>query len=265
MSHGALAGKTVVVTGAASGIGAAVAELARSQGGSVIGLDRNTSTGCDELDLSDEASIDAVISSLPPRFDVLCNVAGVPATQPDSLVLNVNLLGLRQLTLGLRARLAGGSVVNVASTAGSGWPSVLDEINEVLATTSMEEGAAWLADQTLEMDAYNFSKAALIVWTMRTAWEWRHDGPRLNCVSPGAVDTPILGDFHASMGPILGAVTALVGRDGRPEDIAPAVCFLASSESSWINGVNLIADGGFAGGMATGAVDVAALLGGGAP
>jgi NAD(P)-dependent dehydrogenase (short-subunit alcohol dehydrogenase family) len=129
----------------------------------------------------------------------------------------------------------------------------------------MEEGAAWLAGHTLEMDAYNFSKAALIVWTMRTAWEWRRDGPRLNCVSPGAVDTPILGDFHASMGPILGAVTALVGRDGRPEDIAPAVCFLASSESSWINGVNLIADGGFAGGMATGAVDVAALLGGGAP
>jgi len=263
MSHGVLVGKTVVVTGAASGIGAAVAELARSQGGSVIGLDRDTSTGCGELDLSDETSIDAVLASLPSTIDVLCNVAGVPGTKPDQLVLAVNLSGLRHLTLGLRARLVGGSVVNVASTAGSQWPSVLDEINEVLATTSMGDGAAWLEESSLEMDTYNFSKAALIVWSMRTAWEWRDVGPRINCVSPGAVDTPILGDFHASMGPILGAVSALVGRDGRPEDIAPAVCFLASSASTWINGVNLIADGGFAGGMASGAVEVAALLGGG--
>ena len=258
-----LEGKTVVVTGAASGIGAAVADLARTRGAQVIGLDRDSSSGCDVLDLGDEVSIDEAIAALPDVIDVLCNVAGVPGTQPDQLVLTVNLLGLRHLTVGLRDRLVGGSVVNVASTAGSQWPSVIEEINEVLATASMAEGAAWLERHPLEMDTYNFSKAALIVWSMRTAWEWRESGPRINCISPGAVDTPILDDFHESMGPILGAVSALVGRDGQPEDIAPAVCFLASSDSSWINGVNLIADGGFAGGMASGAVDLAALLGGG--
>jgi NAD(P)-dependent dehydrogenase (short-subunit alcohol dehydrogenase family) len=202
-----LLGKTVVVTGAASGIGAAVAALARDGGADVLGLDRDSSNGSTYVDLADDASIEVAAEGLPDRIDVLCNVAGVPGTSPAPMVLAVNLLGLRHLTQILRPRLQGSVVVNVASTAGSQWQSVLSSIDALLSTTSIADGLAWYEREAPQMPVYNFSKAALIVWTMRTAWAWRQDGPRMNSVSPGAVETPILGDFHASMGPVLGAVT----------------------------------------------------------
>ena len=107
---------------------------------------------------------------------------------------------------------------------------------------------------------HDFSKSAVIVYGARTAWLWRDRGVRVNTVSPGPVQTPILADFHASMGPILGKVSALVGRDGRPEEIAEPVCFLAHPGASWVNGANLVVDGGFIGGISAGAVDIAALL-----
>ena len=258
-----LRGRTVVVTGAASGIGAAVMARAKEEGARVIGLDRRASGEILPVDLADEASIEAAVAALPERIDALCNVAGVPGTLPAATVLAVNFLGLRHLTELLRARLVGGAVVNVASTAGGQWQSVIAEIDELLATSSIASGLERYAAAAPPMPAYNYSKAALIVWTMRTAWEWRQEGPRINCVSPGAVETPILEDFHVTMGPVLGAISKLVGRDGQPEDIAPGICFLASSAAGWINGVELIADGGFSAAMAGGAMDLAALRQGG--
>jgi NAD(P)-dependent dehydrogenase (short-subunit alcohol dehydrogenase family) len=260
--EGSLRDKTVVVTGAASGIGAAVAALAEHEGAKVIGLDRNATGGQLVVDLEVPASIEAVADALPERIDALLNVAGVPGTLPPATVLAVNFLGLRHLTELLRPRMVGGAVVSVASTAGAQWGAVAVEIDELLASRSMAEGLEWYAESAPKMPAYNFSKAALIRWTMGVAFSWRSEGPRVCTVSPGAVDTPILGDFRESMGPVLGAITQLLGRDGRPEDIAPAVCFLAGESARWINGVDLVVDGGFSGGLAAGAIDLAALLGG---
>jgi NAD(P)-dependent dehydrogenase (short-subunit alcohol dehydrogenase family) len=219
MSEGLLRGKTVVVTGAASGIGAAVVGRARDEGARVIGLDLRASEDIEHVDLALESSIEAAAERLPEQIDALCNVAGVPGTLPPATVLSVNLLGLRHLTELLRPRLLGGAVVNVASTAGGQWQSVIGEIDDLLATSSIAEGLHCYEARAPEMPVYDFSKAALIVWTMRTAWGWRQD--------------------------------------------APAVCFLASSPAAWINGVDLIADGGFATAMASGAVDLAALRQGG--
>jgi NAD(P)-dependent dehydrogenase (short-subunit alcohol dehydrogenase family) len=97
-----LQGKTIVITGTSSGIGAEVAKLARFQGAKVIGVDRNdpslTLDGFVKADLGTTAGIDAAVAQLPAQFDALCNVAGVPGTAAGDVVANVNYLGLRHLS-----------------------------------------------------------------------------------------------------------------------------------------------------------------------
>ena len=97
-----LEGKTVVVTGACSGIGAEVARLLRLLGARVIGVDRVdpmlTLDGFVKVDLAEQSAIDAAVKQLPGRVDALCNVAGVPGTAAVDLVARVNYLGLRHLT-----------------------------------------------------------------------------------------------------------------------------------------------------------------------
>ena len=110
-------GKTIVVTGASSGIGAETARQLRYAGASVIGMDRNEPTftldGFVKADLSEQAHIDAAVKQLPARVDALCNIAGVPGTSPVDLVAKVNYLGLRHLTLGLLGRMAAIGAVDV--------------------------------------------------------------------------------------------------------------------------------------------------------
>src|SRR5688572_29932242 len=121
-----LQGKTIVVTGVSSGIGAELARVARFAGARVIGVDRNdpslTLDGFVKADLSSVAAIDAAVAQLPERFDALCNIAGVPGTAAVKLVADVNYLGLRHLTEQALTRITrGGSIVNVASILGAEW------------------------------------------------------------------------------------------------------------------------------------------------
>jgi NAD(P)-dependent dehydrogenase (short-subunit alcohol dehydrogenase family) len=257
--------RTIVVTGAASGIGAASAELARAQGARVIALDRNVPPDADEswvrVDLVDADSIAAAIARLPEHIDALCNVAGIPGTAPDDTVLAVNLLGLRELTEAVIAqRPTVTSIVHVASTAGVGWPALLTPIDDLLQTKSIDDGLAWWKESGVREPAYNFSKACLIVYGMRSAWHWHGDGRRVNLVSPGPIETPILPDFRASMGAeLLDGVATLTGRNGQSDEVAPVICFLASAASTWVNGANVTVDGGFSGAVASGAVDLAGM------
>src|SRR5579863_8118622 len=98
-------GKTIVVTGVSSGIGADTAKLLRLQGARVIGVDRNDPTltvdGFVKADLSQPDAIDDALDQLPERVDALANIAGVPGTAPTDTVARVNYLGLRYLTLKL--------------------------------------------------------------------------------------------------------------------------------------------------------------------
>jgi NAD(P)-dependent dehydrogenase (short-subunit alcohol dehydrogenase family) len=253
-------GKRYVVTGAASGIGHAVAERLLAVGAEVISLDRNTPTaavtGHVEVDLANPRSIDAALEQLPGEFDGLMNVAGIPGTAPADLVLAVNSLAVRQLTEAFFAKLKpGGSVTIVSSTAGFGWPARLEAIRDLLATDTFEEGAAWFKANPQQGNAYNFSKEVTTVYTMSMGLALIEMGFRINAVLPGPVETPILVDFEATMGKdTLDGVKELLGRHADPGDIADAVLFLASDAARWINGHALVVDGGISGAVLTGVV-----------
>ena len=191
------AGKRFVVTGAASGIGQAVAERLIAAGSVVYSLDRNDPVAKVDkhipVDLADVASIDAAIAELDGEFDGLLNIAGVPGTAPAETVLAVNTLAVRHLTESLLDRLVvGGSIVIVSSTAGFGWPARLETLKELLATDTFEEGAQWFRENPQEGNAYNFSKEATTVYTMTMGLAVRESDLRINAVLPGPVETPIL-------------------------------------------------------------------------
>jgi NAD(P)-dependent dehydrogenase (short-subunit alcohol dehydrogenase family) len=172
-------GKRYVITGAASGIGQAVAEQLLIAGAEVTSLDRNVPTaGVNrhiEVDLANPRSIDAALEHLDGDFDGLFNVAGIPGTAPADLVLAVNSLAVRHLTGAFLDRLRPrGTVTIVSSTAGFGWPARLDTIRELLATDTFEEGAAWFKANPQQGSAYNFSKEVTTVYTPPcTRCRWR--------------------------------------------------------------------------------------------
>lgn len=249
MSAFSLGGKTIVVTGAASGIGAETARLVRGQGGRVLAVDRNEPSvevdAFHRADLSDGASIEALIRALPDGINGLANVAGVPPTRSPEQVLAVNLVGLKQLTLGLIPKLAdGASIVNLASLAGVDWPKHVETIRAA-ADLTLDRVPQFCRDHGIGPDrSYFFGKEALIVWTLQNRWTWRDRDIRMNAVSPGPVDTPILKDFLQTLGARAEEDMRTMDRPGRATDIAPVVAFLLSDGSAWIRGANVPVDGG---------------------
>lgn len=244
-----LDGRRIIVTGAASGIGAETARELRRSGAVVLGVDRNECDHVDEfyaVDLASADAIDHLIDELPDGCDGLCNIAGVAPTQPASAVLTVNTLALIRLTSGLASRLASGaSIVNLASMAGNGWRDHLDQVLELLAL-DWDAVPDFVNRNDLKGGArsYFLSKEAVIVWTMRNRWTWRGRDIRINCVSPGPIQTPILPDFLETLGDRAQESVRNMDRFGTPEDVAPVVAFLLSDDALWFTGSNLTPDGG---------------------
>jgi NAD(P)-dependent dehydrogenase (short-subunit alcohol dehydrogenase family) len=253
-------GKRYVVTGAASGIGHAVAEQLLAAGAQVHSLDRNTPTAAVtkhvEVDLANPRSIDTALEQLDGEFDGLINVAGIPGTAPADMVLAVNSLAVRHLAEAFFERLnPGGSITIVSSTAGFGWPERLDVIRDLLATDTFEEGAAWFKENPQQGNAYNFSKEVSTVYAMSMGMALGGMGLRINAVLPGPVETPILVDFEETMGKeTLDGLKDLLGRHAQAADIASVLLFLASDDARWVNGQALAVDGGISGAVASGVV-----------
>lgn len=245
-----LSGKTIVVTGASSGIGAECADALRSAGAFIIGVDRNQcSDSLDRfvpVDLCEAESIAQCIEEIGGGIDGLCNIAGLPPTAGRVPVLQANFVGLRALTLGMTEHLnEGASIVNMASLAGLGWQGNFNVVREFIERADFDN----IDEICKELDvedarSYFLSKEALIVWTMQHRWSWRDRRIRMNCISPGPVDTPILQDFIASLGPRAEEHMAVMDRPGTPSDIAPLLVFMCSDTSQWLRGTNIPCDGG---------------------
>jgi NAD(P)-dependent dehydrogenase (short-subunit alcohol dehydrogenase family) len=227
-----LAGKRALVTGAGSGIGAAVARKLAAEDAEVIVADLSPEAVADELgaqalvlDVRDEEQVASSMGDL----DVLVNVAGIGSTTnaPETTlevwenVFAVNARGTflccKHAIPGMAAR-GGGSIVNIASVAG---------------LIGLRNRAA-----------YSASKGAVIALTRALAVDHVADGIRVNAVAPGTVDSPWVRRLVEDVGESLDALRARqpMGRLGTPEEIADAVVYLAAAE--FVTGSVLVIDGG---------------------
>jgi NAD(P)-dependent dehydrogenase (short-subunit alcohol dehydrogenase family) len=253
-----MATRRILVTGAASGIGAATVRAFRALGDHVSGLDRAPVSGADaavRLDLSDPDAIDSFLAEPAEPFHVLVNAAGAPGSQSPETVLRVNVLGARRLTDRLLPRLGdNGAVVHVSSGAGWMWRARLGELLPILTMPDDEALAVALALAPDGKSAYEVSKALLSLHALAAAPREQRRGVRVNAVAPGGVETPMLPAFRDSMGAdMLDWAVSAVGRHASPDEIADAIVFLASPAARWVNGAELVVDGGLVAGMMTGA------------
>jgi NAD(P)-dependent dehydrogenase (short-subunit alcohol dehydrogenase family) len=239
--RGRLTGRRIIVTGAASGIGRAVAELFLRAGASVAAFDRNLPAALDAspartlvraVDITQPDLLDAAVCAAADTMggiDGLVNAAGIANTDwADAVslddwkhVLDVNLTGTfsacRACLPHLRAA-GGGTIVNLSSGQG--------------------------LQPFKQRSAYAASKAGVIAFSKCIAMEW---APivRVNTICPGAVDTPMVRAGYS-----LEALRTQVGpryaleRIGEPHEIAQAALYLTSTESSFVTGIVLAVDGG---------------------
>jgi NAD(P)-dependent dehydrogenase (short-subunit alcohol dehydrogenase family) len=256
--------KVAVVTGAATGVGAALVEQLRAAGAAgIIALDIKPCHGpVDQtipVDLSDPLAIDKAMSRLPDHIDVLFNNAGVAATLPTDIVMAVNVLAPRRLINGLHHRMPpGGAVVITASTAGGGYPERLADIQTLLKIDDWRSALEWVREHpALSTNSYGFSKECTQVLTMQSATPLGRRGIRINSACPGIIDTPLLADFNTSMGePIIDwMVSQSGGHRAAPAEVASVLAFLGSDAARYVNGTNMLVDNGFTAAVQTNQID----------
>ena len=255
MAHaaGRLAGKVALITGTGGGQGRAAARMFAAEGATVVGCDLKTDGAAETvelvrsaggvmdsaapIDLTDESAVSSWITGAATRhgrIDVLYNNAG--ATRFDPIEdesyddwqftlrneLDVVFLATKHAWPHLKRR--GGSVILVGSTAGL------------------------TGSQTLMRSAHTATKGGVIALTRQLAAEGAPFGIRVNCISPGMVLSPATQDdiFGDPEHPMFGIRQHIpLGRIGTPDDIVPCAVFLASDESSYMTGANLVIDGGW--------------------
>lgn len=244
---GVLAGKIAIITGAAQGIGLAIAELFHAQGASLvladISGDQNavavrlgTRVLAQHCDVSKDAEVRALVEAAVQHFgglDILVNNAGIdgemrPLAEVDDAqfdhIIAVNLrgvfLGTRYSIPALLAR-GGGSIINIASVAGiTGVPG---------------------------LGPYGAAKAGVIQLTRSTAVEYSRQKIRANAICPGMIATDLTKALlvsHPQAGERVVATTP-AGRVGEVDEVARVALFLASDEASYVTGASLPVDGGY--------------------
>lgn len=247
-----------IVTGAASGIGRAAALELRDAGHTVIAVDRNdphdAADDWIEVDL-DTPGVTVRIPAVP--VEVLVNAAGLPPRPgTEATVLRVNFLALRSLTRQVLPQMVqGGSIVNLASKAGAKWRENIAQVRRLIAQPDDARLEDFVKAEGIDtVRSYDLSKEAVIAWSKAMTGPLIDRGLRINCVSPAAVDTPILDDFTAAFGTRATRGIALTRRSGTANEVARVVAFLANPASGWVRGCNIEADGGLTAQLETEAI-----------
>ncbi len=243
---------TYVVTGAASGIGAATTEMLRAQGHRVITVDlRDADVVADLATASGRAT---AVAGVRERTDELhgvvpaAGIAGLTGVDP-ALLVSVNYFGAVTLVRGLRDELARarGSVVLLSSNSvrtQPGWVSAV----AAACLREDEEEARRIAAESEAVRVYPASKAALAYWARRAGVgaEWAGAGIRINAVAPGMIATPMTEQLREDpeLGVFADSYPSALNRPGRPEEVAAAIGFLLSDAASLVVGSVLFVDAG---------------------
>lgn len=246
--------KVVVVTGAASGMGAETAALLAAEGARVVMCDRDEDGGLRQLDaidraggaaafvaadVSQEDDVRALVDKAVRRFGRLDAAVNNAALRPDSHAIDrldmdefdrVIAVNLRGVALCLKYELA--------QMYRQGGPGSIVNLGSIRSFRPRLHNAAYVA-----------AKHAVLGLTKVAAMEAaEHGGIRVNTVAPGAIETPMLVSFMASLGRTPAEVVpelSPIGRLGTPLDVARAVLWLCGDESSFVTGVALPVDGGY--------------------
>ena len=263
-------GTRALVVGCATGMGAATADALRLLGAEVHGVDVQDAdarlAGFTRCDLRDPGHVATMLDTVAGPIDSLFYCAGLPPTHPPIDVMKVNFAAMRAVVDGVRPLMPrGSSIAIVSSTGGLGFLERMGPIIELLATDGFDEATSWCMQHLDTItDGYMFSKEAIIAFTMKRAVELVEHGVRVNCISPGPTATPMMPDFEKASGGahVIEAFHGPGGRKAQPDEMAWPLVFLNSRGASFVNGTNLVVDGGMLAGVLTGAVDVQALLAG---
>jgi NAD(P)-dependent dehydrogenase (short-subunit alcohol dehydrogenase family) len=242
-----LSGKVCVVTGAAGGIGGATAAVFEREGAHVVGVDvREHSVG--ELsvaaDLTDEPAVGELYAHVRRemgRIDVLFNNAGISPTDDASVV---------ETALEAWERVQATNLRSVFLCCKHGIPHLLEGGGgSVINTASF---VAVMGSATSQI-AYTASKGGVLALSRELGVEFAKRGVRVNALCPGPVDTPLLRELYAA-DPAEAQrrmIHVPMGRFAQADEVANAVLFLASDESSYVNATEFLVDGGISGAYTT--------------
>jgi 3alpha-hydroxysteroid 3-dehydrogenase len=239
-----------VVTGAASGLGAAISARLTTDGWEVVGVDLQRADI--EADLATPEGRESMVAQVRERcgdrIDGVVACAGVgPHVADRSLLAAVNFFGAVATLDLLFPLLCEGTTPAAVAIASNSMGIVPPD--EALLASCLDGDEAGARRRAAEIDgatSYGTGKRALAFAVRRRAQPWGERGVRLNAVAPGPTDTPMLQATidDPQLGPSVDLLPIPLGRHGRPEEIAAAVAFLLSAEASLVHGSTLWADGG---------------------
>jgi NAD(P)-dependent dehydrogenase (short-subunit alcohol dehydrogenase family) len=262
-------GKRVVVSGGGGGgMGAAATTELANLGAEIHVIDLKEPpvpvASHQVVDLRDPDATAAAIENIGGTLHALFNCAGLPGPPfSDVDTMLVNFAAMRHLAELCADRMTdGGAICSISSGAGMGYLQQIEKWMPLMQTEGFAGAKAWCeANPEAIASGYAPSKEAIILWTHYAAREFMQRDIRVNVISPGPTDTPMMPAFEDHSGKeLVDTFTLVAGRRSTPEEQAYPMIFLNSDAASYITGENLNTDGGMFGGIISGQVDLAALF-----